>query len=81
MSASTSTWFEEFLVPAEMIVLRQLVRMRLERKLSQAEVARRMKVTRQQVYNIERMRQGYPSIHTVVRYAKAVGARLVVLPR
>ncbi len=37
-----------------------------------------MGVTRQQVYNIETGRQGHPSILTVERYARAVGARVVV---
>ena len=45
------------------------------------DVARKMGVTRQQVYNIETGRQGYPSILTVERYAKAVGARVVVVAR
>lgn len=46
-----------------------------------SEVARKMGVSRQQVYNIETGRQGYPSILTVERYAKAVGARVVVVSR
>jgi DNA-binding XRE family transcriptional regulator len=37
-----------------------------------------MNVTRQQVYNIETGRQGHPSIHTIERYAKAVGAKIRV---
>jgi DNA-binding XRE family transcriptional regulator len=62
-------------------VLRQLVHLRRRRELSQAEVARRMGVTRQQVYSIETGRQGHPSILTIVRYAKAVGARIEVVSR
>lgn len=59
-------------------VLQQLVRLRVKRKLRQSDVARRMKVTRQQIHNLEYMRQGYPSIHTLERYAKVVGAVIVV---
>jgi transcriptional regulator with XRE-family HTH domain len=59
-------------------VLRQLVRLRIRRKLRQSDVARLMKVSRQQAYNLESMRQGYPSIRTLERYAKAVGAEIVV---
>jgi DNA-binding XRE family transcriptional regulator len=40
-----------------------------------------MGVTRQQVYNIETGRQGHPSIRTVERYAKAVGARILVVTK
>lgn len=40
-----------------------------------------MGVTRQQVYNIETGRQGYPSILTVERYAKAIDAHIVVQSR
>jgi transcriptional regulator with XRE-family HTH domain len=69
---------EEYPVRAETTVLQQLVRLRRRKKLRQAEVARRMKVTRQQVYNIETGRQGHPSVLTAERYARAIGARLVV---
>jgi transcriptional regulator with XRE-family HTH domain len=64
-----------------MTVLRQLVRLRHRRKLAMSAVARKMGVSRQQVYNIETGRQGYPSILTVERYAKAVGARIAVVAR
>lgn len=64
-----------------MTVLQQLVRLRLKKQLRQTDIARRMKVTRQQVYNIETGRQGHPSILTVEKYAKAVGARVVVVGR
>lgn len=40
-----------------------------------------MSVSRQQVYNIENSTQGYPSILTVERYARAVGARLKIVLR
>lgn len=68
-------------MPVETTVLAQLVRLRRRRRLTASEVARRMGVTRQQIYNVERMRQGYPSILTVERYARAVGARIKILPR
>lgn len=38
-----------------------------------------MGVSRQQVYNVENSTQGVPSIDTVERYAKAIGARLKVV--
>ncbi len=62
-------------------VLQQLIRLRRKQKLSQSEVARKMGATRQQVYNIETGRQGHPSILTVERYAKAIGAKVVVVLR
>lgn len=62
------------------MVMKKLVRLR-RKKMTASEAARRMGVTRQQVYNIESEYQGAPSILTVERYAKAVGARLVVLDR
>ena len=68
-------------MPAEMTVLRQLVRLRHRRKMGQSDVARKMGVTRQQIYNIETGRQGYANIRTVERYAKAVGAKVVVVQR
>lgn len=64
-----------------MMVLRQLVRLRRKRKLAMSAVARKMGVSRQQVYNIETGRQGCPSLMTVERYAKAVGARITVVVR
>lgn len=57
-------------------ILRDLIRLRHKQRLSQAEVARRMGVSRQQVYNIESGRQGDPSARTLERYAKAIGAKL-----
>jgi len=64
-----------------MTVLQQLVRLRVKHKLRQADVARLMNVSRQQIHNIESMRQGFPSIHTLERYAKAAGARIIVLEK
>jgi transcriptional regulator with XRE-family HTH domain len=66
-------------VPVESGVMRQLIRLRQKRKIKASEVARRMGVARQQIYNLETMRQGYPSIQTLERYAKAVGAKIAVL--
>ena len=62
------------------MVMRKLVRLR-RKKMTASEAARRMGVTRQQVYNIESEYQGAPSILTVERYAKAIGARVTVLDR
>jgi DNA-binding phage protein len=49
--------------------------------MSASEVARRMEVSRQQVYNLENITQGSPMFSTVERYARAVGAKIVVVPR
>lgn len=46
--------------------------------MAAAEAARRMGVSRQQIYNLENMRQGSPSLASVERYAWAVGAKVVV---
>ena len=61
-------------------VMKKLVRLR-RKKMSASEAARHMGVSRQQVYNIENEYQGAPSILTVERYAKAVGAKVEVLDR
>jgi len=37
-----------------------------------------MGVSRQQIYNLEHMRQGCPSLESVAKYALAVGARVTV---
>src|SRR5690606_2819961 len=81
VSSSMPESTEAFQAPAATLVLRQLVRLRRKKRLAQSEVARKMGVTRQQVYNIETGRQGHPSILTVERYARAIGARLVVVSR
>lgn len=59
-------------------VLKTLVRLRTQR-MTASELARKMGVSRQQIYNIESGRQGHPSIKTLEKYAKAIGARIVVL--
>lgn len=59
-------------------VMRELVRLR-RRKMTASEAARSMGVSRQQVYNVETGCQGHPTIHTVERYAKAIGARVMVV--
>lgn len=61
-------------------VLKNLIRLRSKR-MTQSELARKLGVSRQQVYNIESGRQGHPSIQTIERYAKAVGAKILVVPR
>lgn len=58
--------------------LKSLVVLRRKKVMSQAEVGRRMRKSRQQISNIESGRQGNPSILTIEAYAKAIGARLVV---
>lgn len=49
-----------------------------KQRMSAAEAARRMGVSRQQIYNIENLTQGCPSLTTVEKYAKAIGAELRV---
>ena len=63
-----------------MTTMTKLVRLR-RKKMTASEAARKMGVSRQQVYNIESEYQGAPSILTVERYAKAIGAKLIVLDR
>lgn len=58
--------------------MRDLVKHR-RRKMTASDAARRMEVSRQQIYNIETERQGPPSILTVERYAKAIGAKIKVV--
>lgn len=58
-------------------VMKQLVSLRRKR-MTGAEAARRMKISRQHLCNLEKGHDGSPSIRTVERYAKAVGAQLVV---
>lgn len=58
-------------------VLKKLIRIR-RRTMTASEAARQMGVTRQQIYNIESCYQGHPTITTVERYAKAIGAKIIV---
>lgn len=58
--------------------LKNLIKLRTNSKLTQAHVARKMKVSRQQVNNIESGRQGHPSILTLEKYARAIKARIKV---
>lgn len=59
-------------------VMQALIRVRRKR-MTASEAARRMEVTRQQIHNIESGSNGHPSILTIERYAKAVGAKVVVV--
>jgi transcriptional regulator with XRE-family HTH domain len=61
-------------------VMKKLVRLR-RKKMTASEAARRMGVSRQQIYNVEKEYQGAPSILTVERYAQAIGAKLIILDR
>jgi transcriptional regulator with XRE-family HTH domain len=58
--------------------MKELVSIRSDR-MTASEAARRMGVSRQQIYNLENATQGVPSVVSVERYAKAVGARIVVM--
>jgi transcriptional regulator with XRE-family HTH domain len=77
-SLSQRPFTEESLEQDVTKVLKDLIRLRRKR-MSQAEVARKMGVSRQQVYNIESGRQGDPSARTLERYARAIGAKLLVV--
>jgi transcriptional regulator with XRE-family HTH domain len=59
-------------------VMKELIRVRRKR-MTASEAARKMKVSRQQVHNLESGSSGDPSILTIERYAKAVGAKVVVV--
>ena len=56
----------------------KLVRLR-HRKMTASDAARKMGVARQQIFNVESGYQGDPSIRTVERYAKAIGARITII--
>ncbi len=58
-------------------VMKDLIRVRRSR-MTASEAARGMGVSRQQVHNIESGNSGDPSAKTLERYAKAVGAKIVV---
>jgi transcriptional regulator with XRE-family HTH domain len=53
-------------------ILKQLIRYRKASGFSQSDIAKRMKVSRQQVNNLESGRQGNPTILTVEKYLKAI---------
>lgn len=57
--------------------MKDLIRVRRSR-MTASEAARKMNVSRQQIFNIESGNSGDPSILTIERYAKAIGAKLVV---
>ena len=62
-------------------LLKVMVRLRRKKKLRPIDVAKKMGVSRQQVYNLETGRDGNPKVGTLERYAKAVGAKLCVVER
>lgn len=47
--------------------------------MTASEAARKMGVSRQMVYNVEVSYQGDPSTKTMERYAKAIGAKILVV--
>lgn len=61
-------------------VLKTLIHLRSQR-ITASEMARRLGVSRQQVYNIESGRQGHPSIKTIEKYAKAIGVKIIIVER
>lgn len=60
-------------------VMHRLVRLRQERGLKQRDIAVRMRVSPARISHLE---SGYriPNLDTVMRYARAVGAEVVVVP-
>lgn len=56
-------------------LIETLVRARLERKLTQEHVAAAMDTTQSAVSNFERV-GGDPKLSTILRYARAIGARV-----
>lgn len=60
-------------------VVKQLVALRKQLKLRPTDVAKSMKVSRQQVYNIENAKN--PRILTLIRYAHALGYEIVYAPK
>jgi transcriptional regulator with XRE-family HTH domain len=61
-----------------MKVVKQLLRIRRKMNLRPCDVARRMGVSRQRVYNIETGRIAEPKLSTLEKYARAVGATIEV---
>jgi transcriptional regulator with XRE-family HTH domain len=59
-------------------ILRDLIRLRNKKRMTQSEVASKMEVSRQQVNNIESGRQKDITVRTLERYAKAVGASIML---
>lgn len=60
-------------------ILKDLISLRKKKNLKAVQVARKMGVSRQQVYNIESGFQGDPGARTLERYAKAIEAKIVVV--
>lgn len=60
-------------------LFRDLLRQRIKSGLTPSEVARRMGISRQQMYGMETGRAGDPSARTLERYAKAIGVRITVV--
>ena len=60
------------------MVMKKLVQLR-RKKMTASEAARKMGVSRQMVYNVEVCYQGDPSTRTMERYAKAIGAKILVV--
>lgn len=62
-------------------LLTDLTRIRVDNRLTQATVARRMGVCRSSITRLETDRRRSPLLATLVRYAEAVGADIVVVDR
>jgi transcriptional regulator with XRE-family HTH domain len=63
-------------LPLEFLLMLEVSKARARSGLTQAEIARRMGTTQSAVARLETER--LPSLTTLKRYAKAVGAKLVV---
>ncbi len=60
-------------------LFRDLLTQRTKSGITPSEIARRMGISRQQVYGMETGRGGDPSSRTLEKYAKAIGVRIVVI--
>ena len=79
LSPSEST--EDASGPHMTRLFQALLRLRRKKGITPSEVAARMGISRQQVYGMETGRSGDPSARTLERYAKAIGARIVVVEK
>lgn len=62
------------------LLIQELTRLRERAGLSQAEVARRMQVRQPRISEFERLGDRSVYLDTLMNYAEAVGARIVVEP-
>lgn len=61
----------------EFAIARAIIEARIKSKLSQKELAKRMKTTQPMIARLEAARQK-PSVETLLKFAKATGTRLQI---